>query len=84
MALARLVREWASWDRARAEYKNIHIPVLLVYGDDDWSLPRERKADAQAIPGAHVRVIEKAGHFLSLDAPAEVTQLVLDFAASRP
>jgi len=67
-----LVRNWASWERARTEYRNIDRPVLLIYGDHDWSREHERAADARDVPGAELRIIKDAGHFLSLDAPEEV------------
>jgi len=76
-----LVRHWPEWERARTEYGNIAAPVLLLYGDHDWSRAGEREADRQAIPGARMRVVPDAGHFLSLDAPEEVVQAVVEFAA---
>jgi pimeloyl-ACP methyl ester carboxylesterase len=68
-AFASLVHHWPGWERARSEYGGIQRPVLLLYGDHDWSRSAEREADAAAIPGARMRVIPDAGHFLSLDAP---------------
>ncbi len=77
-AFARLVREWPSWERIRTDYERIRVPVLLIYGDRDWSRKEEREADARSIPGARTRIIAEAGHFLALDAPAEFVQAVLD------
>ncbi len=79
-ALMSLVRHWDSWERARAEYPSIDVPTLLIYGDHDWSRVKEREADRQAIPGAEMRIIKDAGHFLSLDAAQEVVQAVVGFA----
>jgi pimeloyl-ACP methyl ester carboxylesterase len=76
-----LVRHWPEWEQARAEYGNIAVPVLLLYGDHDWSRAGEREADRQAIPGARMQVVPDASHFLSLDAPEEVVQAVVEFAA---
>lgn len=59
------------WEDARREYGAIDRPVLLLYGDHDWSRPPEREADARDIPGAQVRTVKDAGHFLSLDQPSE-------------
>jgi pimeloyl-ACP methyl ester carboxylesterase len=78
-AFMSLVRHWAGWERARSEYKSIDRPVLLVYGDHDWSRVAERQADRQAIPGAQLLVVKDAGHFLALDAPDELIRAVLDF-----
>ncbi len=79
-ALMSLVRHWRSWELARVEYAHVDRPVLLIYGDHDWSRPDERESDRQAIPGAEMRIIKDAGHFLSLDAPREVVQAVVGFA----
>jgi pimeloyl-ACP methyl ester carboxylesterase len=83
-AIGSLVRHWKSWAEARAEYAAIDLPVLLVYGDHDWSHEGERAADAQAIPTAELRVIRNAGHFLSLDAPDEMLAQVLPWVRSLP
>ena len=79
-AFMSLVRNWASWEAARAGYRSIDQPTLLVYGDHDWSREDERVAEARAIPAAELRVIKDAGHFLSLDAPDEVTAAILAWA----
>jgi pimeloyl-ACP methyl ester carboxylesterase len=82
-AFARLVRSWPSWARVRSDYANIDLPVLLLYGERDWSRGDEREADLQSIPGARMRVIEEAGHFLALDAPQEFVRAVREFTAER-
>jgi pimeloyl-ACP methyl ester carboxylesterase len=78
-ALMSLIRHWPDWESARAEYGSVERPVLLLYGDHDWSHPDEREADRRAVPGAEMRVVEGAGHFLSLDAPDEMVRSVLEF-----
>lgn len=80
-AFMQLVRHWPSWEQARAEYGKIGVPVLLLYGDHDWSHDAEREADHQAIPGSRIRVVKDAGHFLALDAPSAFVQAVVDLDA---
>ncbi|HEU4563088.1 MAG TPA: alpha/beta hydrolase [Gemmatimonadaceae bacterium] len=80
-AFVQLVRHWPSWEQARAEYGNIALPVLLLYGDHDWSRDTEREADHRAIPGSRMRIVKDAGHFLALDAPGAFVQAVADLAA---
>jgi len=80
-AFMSLVHQWPSWERVRAEYGKIAVPVLL-YGDHDWSRPAERDSDARAIPGAQMRVAPNAGHFLSLDAPDEILRAVVDLSTA--
>jgi len=80
-AFMQLVRHWPSWEDARAEYGNIALPVLLLYGDHDWSRDAEREADHRAIAGSRIRIVKNAGHFLALDAPSEFVRAVVDFEA---
>jgi pimeloyl-ACP methyl ester carboxylesterase len=82
-AFMSLVRHWPEWEAARLAYASIDQPVLLVYGDHDWSRVAEREATRQGVPGAQMRIIREAGHFLALDTPEEWVRAVLDFAASR-
>jgi pimeloyl-ACP methyl ester carboxylesterase len=76
-AFMSLIRHWPEWARAREEYARITVPVLLLYGDRDWSRPDERESTRRAIPGARTTVVKGAGHFLSLDAPRELLDAVL-------
>jgi len=78
-AFMSLVAHWSDWENARAEYNKIDIPVLLVYGDHDWSRPEEQEANQREIPGARMTTVKDAGHFLALDAPEALTQLIRDF-----
>ena len=79
-ALMSLIRHWPEWESARSEYGSVDRPVLLLYGDHDWSRPDEREANRQAVPGAEMRIIGGAGHFLALDAPEELVRSVLEFS----
>jgi pimeloyl-ACP methyl ester carboxylesterase len=78
-ALMSLIRHWPEWESARAEYGSVDRPVLLLYGDHDWSHPDEREANRRAVPGAEMRIVPGAGHFLALDAPEELVRSVLEF-----
>jgi len=82
-AFMSLVAHWGDWEKARVEYAKINLPVQLVYGDHDWSRPEERDANKRAIPGAQMTIVKDAGHFLALDAPEALIQLILQ-APSRP
>jgi pimeloyl-ACP methyl ester carboxylesterase len=79
-----LVRHWPEWEEARKEYGAISRPVLLLYGEQDWSRSNEREANRRAIPGARFRVVKDAGHFLSLDAPNELVEAVREFGVTPP
>jgi pimeloyl-ACP methyl ester carboxylesterase len=58
-------------------YSDITVPVTLVYSRDDWSNPGERERNRRAIPGAELITIDNAGHFASIEKPAEVSSIVL-------
>ncbi|MFL5403687.1 MAG: alpha/beta fold hydrolase [Gemmatimonadales bacterium] len=78
-AFSSLVRHWPSWEALRTEYRSIALPVLLLYGDHDWSHPGEREANLRDIPGAQLTVVSNAGHFLALDAPDDLVRSVAEF-----
>jgi pimeloyl-ACP methyl ester carboxylesterase len=78
-AFMSLIHHWPSWERARQEYGSIDRPVLLIYGDRDWSREHEREAERRGLPGATTRVVPNAGHFLALDAPGELLKEVGEF-----
>jgi pimeloyl-ACP methyl ester carboxylesterase len=79
-ALISLLRNAASWETATAVYPNINLPVCLVWGEQDWSNAAERDHDRSLLPAAQVTTIEKGGHFLPLDRPRELHDLILRFA----
>jgi pimeloyl-ACP methyl ester carboxylesterase len=82
-AFMSLVHHWPEWEQARREYGNIDRPVLLLYGDGDWSRPEEREANARGIPGVDFRIVKDAGHFLALEAPGELVQAVMGTRGER-
>jgi pimeloyl-ACP methyl ester carboxylesterase len=79
-AFLSLVRHWPSWETVRQEYGKIDRPVLLIYGEHDWSREAEREANRQAIPGNRNLTIPNAGHFLSVEAPDQLIHAVEQFA----
>lgn len=83
-AFMSLVHHWPTWEAVRERYGDIDRPVLLLYGDHDWSRPGERAETARLIPGAAVRTVKDAGHFLSFDAPVETIAQVVEFVDRLP
>jgi len=75
-----LIRNAAKWEEAHHAYAQIRIPVLLVYGDRDWSREIERKRTHDEIPGAKLETVINGGHFLSLDQPEAVIRLIKQYA----
>jgi pimeloyl-ACP methyl ester carboxylesterase len=71
------------WDEARRRYGEITVPVLVVYGDRDWSREEERQRTVSAIPGAKMETVANAGHFLSLDQPDRLANLIKSFIGAQ-
>lgn len=80
-AFLNLLRNAETWETATMAYSNIKIPVLLLWGDRDWSRPDEREHDRQIVPGAKMATVEDGGHFLPLDRPDAVIEHLLAFQA---
>jgi pimeloyl-ACP methyl ester carboxylesterase len=57
------------------------VHVLLIWGDQDWARPDERERDRALIPGVQMTTVENGGHFLPLDRPRELVDLIVRFAA---
>ena len=79
-AFLSLLRNSASWETATKDYGRIDVPVLLIWGDHDWATPSEREHDRTLIKGAEMTTLKRGGHFLALDRPEEVRDLIVRFA----
>jgi pimeloyl-ACP methyl ester carboxylesterase len=78
-----IYRNLESLIAARERYGRITVPVMLVYGDEDWSRPSDRQANIESVPGARGIVLRNKGHFTALEAPDEVARILLDGARTR-
>ena len=79
-----LLRNAESWEAATKDYGRIEIPVLLIWGDQDWARPVEREHDRMLIPEVEMTTVKGGGHFLPLDRPRELTEAIIRFAARSP
>jgi len=79
-AFLNLIRHLPLWRKAHEVYGRIRVPVLLVYGDRDWSREAERQATLREIPGARLAMVRDGGHFLALDQPEAVIQHIRNLA----
>jgi pimeloyl-ACP methyl ester carboxylesterase len=60
---------------ARSRYPAVRAPIHLIYGENDWSRPSDRRANQQLLPSAQFTQVPNAGHFIALerpDVPAEL------------
>lgn len=71
-----ILKNWRSWAEAPALYYQIKAPVTLIYGQNDWSKIEERTATAANIPQSKVETVPNSGHFLSVDNPNAVKQII--------
>jgi pimeloyl-ACP methyl ester carboxylesterase len=69
-------KNWRTWVAARRFYPQIEIPVTLVYSQHDWSRPEERERNEAALKHAKLVTISDAGHFLSLESPADTIRVI--------
>jgi pimeloyl-ACP methyl ester carboxylesterase len=75
-AFRSLMLNWETWIAARSKFGAIEVPVLLAYGQHDWSRPAEREANLRAIPGVHAVSLPGCGHFSALERPRAVAGLI--------
>ncbi len=65
---------------ARPLLSSIACPVWLLCGEDDaWSPPAQHQAMADLIPHARLTLIPECGHMSPMEAPAAVSQWLLDW-----
>jgi len=75
---ARCCEAIADWD-ARERIADIAAPVLVVAGADDPATPLEHaELIASRIPGARLRVLERAAHLANVERAEAFTEAVLE------
>ena len=64
-------------------YLAASMPTMLLWGSKDRVIPASHAVSAHAeMPGSRLEVIEGAGHFVQLEQPEQVSELILDFLAA--
>lgn len=61
---------------ARSRYPEVKAPIHLVYGEKDWSRPSDREANKKLLPAADFTQVPKAGHFIALERPDVLAELL--------
>ena len=79
-AFLNLIHHADMWDEVKSSYKNIEIPVLLAYGDNDWAHKEERNQTQSLIPNVQTESVPQGGHWLMLDYPDNVIDLIRKFS----
>ncbi|WP_075738220.1 alpha/beta fold hydrolase [Streptomyces acidiscabies] len=76
-AVARaLYRNMPSLIAARSRYPEVKAPVHLVYGENDWSRASDREANGKLLPAADFTQVPGADHFIALERPEVVADLL--------
>jgi len=71
-----LYRNMPSLIAARSRYPEVKAPVHLVYGENDWSRPSDREANRKLLPAADFTQVPRADHFIALERPEVVADLL--------
>ena len=61
---------------ARARYSEVLAPIHLVYGEQDWSRQSDRQANRRLLPRAEFTQVPNAGHFIALEQPEVLANLL--------
>jgi pimeloyl-ACP methyl ester carboxylesterase len=69
---------------ARERYRLIQAPVVLVYGDGDWSRPSDREGVERLLSDAKSVILPRTGHFSALEQPVEMARILLDLVCLSP
>jgi pimeloyl-ACP methyl ester carboxylesterase len=78
--VAQVQRGMAARPDSMDTLKTIHVPTLLVTGEEDiLTGVNEAERIRQHISGSQLRVIPKAGHYSAWERPEEVCQLLRQF-----
>ena len=71
-----ILQNWESWSKAPTLYQQIKCPVTLVYGEHDWSRKEERLSTLSKISNAKIKSVANSGHFLSVDNPSVLKEVI--------
>ncbi len=68
---------------ARDRLEEIEIPVMIVWGTDDWVIPSvAAHSYNRRIPHSRLEILEKTGHVPQLERPARFNALLDEFLSS--
>ncbi len=71
--------------RVRSKLQSLHMPVLLIWGEQDNIFPRVHAMSIiKELPQARLVTIPRCGHWSPLDAPEEVAQHIVTFSSEFP
>jgi proline iminopeptidase len=76
---SQLLKGWTVMDRL----SEVEVPTLVLAGRDDFQFPPEHQAIvADRLANAQLEIIERAGHNVHIERPAEIIQIIKRFMAT--
>ncbi|XP_002741876.1 putative protein-lysine deacylase ABHD14B [Saccoglossus kowalevskii] len=66
------------------EYRQCHVPTLIIYGDQDETLGPESVTNLKNLPINHIEIMEHAKHPAYIDQPERWHKLLYSFMRSIP
>jgi pimeloyl-ACP methyl ester carboxylesterase len=70
-------RSLKGFEKARDRYRDVSVPVTLVYSDQDWSRPAEREHVAGLLTEVERITLPDTGHFSALERPNDVARILM-------
>jgi pimeloyl-ACP methyl ester carboxylesterase len=71
-----IYRSLKEFIKARDRYRDVSVPVTLVYSEDDWARPAERDYVAGLLTEVERITLPDTGHFSALERPNEVARIL--------
>jgi pimeloyl-ACP methyl ester carboxylesterase len=71
-----IYRSLKGFAKARDRYRDVSVPVTLVYSDQDWARPVEREYVAGLLTEVERFTLPDTGHFSALERPNEVARIL--------
>ena len=73
-----IYRSLRGFERARDRYRDVSVPVTLVYSEHDWARPAEREHVAGLLTQVERITLPDTGHFSALERPNEMARILLE------
>jgi pimeloyl-ACP methyl ester carboxylesterase len=70
-------RSLKGFERARDRYRDVSVPVTLVYSEQDWARPAERDHVAGLLTEVERITLPDTGHFSALERPNDFARILL-------
>jgi len=63
------------------DYQKISVPCLIIWGNEDNMMPMAQAFRLQyLLANTEIQIVNNAGHFVELDQPNRVSEILLNFA----